>query len=152
MPLPGLVPCPQLWLILPGAMTFSKLMDSVVSKGPFQFIVMALLGLPILGMANHNLLQIFTAVTPSHHCRPPPNASTGPWVLPTRPNGKPELCLRFVYPPNASLPNDTHRATEPCLDGWVYNVSTKNSIVTEVCPEVTPLPHFQQAPHTLQLS
>lgn len=112
-------------------MTFSKLMDGVVSKGPFQFIIMALLGLPILGMANHNLLQIFTAATPSYHCRPPPNASTGLWVLPTGLNGKPELCLRFVYPPNASLPNDTHRATEPCLDGWVYNVSTESSIVTE---------------------
>lgn len=133
-------------------MTFSKLMDGVVGTGPFQFIIMALLGIPILGMANHNLLQIFTAATPSYHCRPPPNASAGLWVLPTGLNGKPELCLRFVYPPNASLPNDTHRATEPCLDGWVYNVSTESSIVTEVCPEATPLPYFQQAPHTLQLS
>ncbi|XP_015983417.2 solute carrier family 22 member 8 isoform X1 [Rousettus aegyptiacus] len=112
-------------------MTFSTLMDSVVSKGPFQFIVMTLLGLPILGMANHNLLQIFTAITPSYHCRPPPNASAGPWVLPMGLNGKPERCLRFVYPPNASLPNDTHRATEPCLDGWVYNISARSSIVTE---------------------
>lgn len=144
-PLPGLVPCPQLWLILPGAMTFSTLMDSVVSKGPFQFIVMTLLGLPILGMANHNLLQIFTAITPSYHCRPPPNASAGPWVLPMGRNGKPERCLRFVYPPNASLPNDTHRATEPCLDGWVYNISARSSIVTEVCPEATPLPHLHPA-------
>ncbi|XP_032138949.1 solute carrier family 22 member 8 isoform X2 [Sapajus apella] len=46
------------------------------------------------------------------------------------PNGKTERCLRFVHPPNASLPNDTQRATESCLDGWVYN-STKDSIVTE---------------------
>lgn len=137
-PLPGLVPCPQLWTILPDAMTFSKLMDNVNSKGPFQFLVTVLLGIPILGMANHNLLQIFTAATPAHHCRPPPNASAGPWLLPTGPNGKPEPCLRFAHPPNASLPNDTQGATEPCLDGWVYNISTGNSIVTEVWPQATP--------------
>ncbi|XP_035118918.1 organic anion transporter 3 isoform X2 [Callithrix jacchus] len=111
-------------------MTFSEILDRVGSMGRFQFLHVAILGLPILNMANHNLLQIFTAATPAHHCRPPPNASTGPWVLPMGLNGKPEKCLRFVHPPNASLPNDTQRATEPCLDGWVYN-STKDSIVTE---------------------
>ncbi|XP_036718171.1 solute carrier family 22 member 8 isoform X1 [Balaenoptera musculus] len=112
-------------------MTFAELVDRVASKGPFQFLHTVLLGLPILSMANHNLLQIFTAATPAHHCRPPPNASAGPWVLPMGPNEKPEPCLRFVYPPNASLPNDTQGATEPCLDGWTYDVSTRDSIVTE---------------------
>ncbi|XP_017359292.1 solute carrier family 22 member 8 [Cebus imitator] len=111
-------------------MTFSEILDRVGSMGRFQFLHVAILGLPILNMANHNLLQIFTAATPAHHCRPPPNASAGPWVLPMGPNGKTEKCLRFVHPPNASLPNDTQRATESCLDGWVYN-STKDSIVTE---------------------
>ncbi|XP_002925398.1 solute carrier family 22 member 8 [Ailuropoda melanoleuca] len=112
-------------------MAFSELIDRVGSKGPFQFLNMVLLGLPVLGLANHYLLQIFTAATPAHHCRPPPNASTGPWVLPKGPNGKPETCLRFIYPPNASLPNDTQGATEPCLDGWAYDPSTADSIVTE---------------------
>ncbi|CAK6449647.1 unnamed protein product [Pipistrellus nathusii] len=112
-------------------MTFSSLMDSVNSRGPFQFLVALLLGLPILGMANHNLLQIFTAATPAHHCRPPPNASAGPWPLPLGPLGRPESCLRFVHPPNASLPNGTRAATEPCLDGWAYNSSSGDSIVTE---------------------
>lgn len=130
---------PQLWLILPGAMTFSELIDRVGSKGPFQLLHVVLLGLPVFGIANHNLLQIFTASTPEHHCRPPPNASAGPWVLPMGLNGKPETCLRFVYPSNASLPNDTQGATEPCLDGWAY-VSTRDSIVTEVRPEATLLP------------
>ncbi|EPQ02241.1 Solute carrier family 22 member 8 [Myotis brandtii] len=49
----------------------------------------------------------------------------------THKSGKPEPCLRFVSPPNASLPNDTRGATEPCLDGWAYNSSTGDSIVTE---------------------
>ncbi|XP_008835703.1 solute carrier family 22 member 8 [Nannospalax galili] len=111
-------------------MTFSEILDRVGSMGPFQYLHVTLLALPIFGMANHNLLQIFTATTPVHYCRPPPNASVGPWVLPLGPNGKPEKCLRFVLPPNASLPNDTKAATEPCLDGWVYN-STRDTIVTE---------------------
>lgn len=113
-------------------MTFAELVDRVASNGPFQFLHTVLLGLPILGMANHNLLQIFTAATPTHHCRPPPNASMEPWVLPMGRNGKPERCLRFAYPSNASLPNDTQGATEPCLDGWTYDVSSRDSIVAEV--------------------
>ncbi|XP_020765342.2 organic anion transporter 3 [Odocoileus virginianus] len=112
-------------------MTFAELVDRVASNGPFQLLHTVLLGLPILGMANHNLLQIFTAATPTHHCRPPPNASMEPWVLPMGWNGKPEPCLRFAYPSNASLPNDTQGATEPCLDGWTYDVSSRDSIVAE---------------------
>ncbi|XP_052029215.1 organic anion transporter 3 isoform X2 [Apodemus sylvaticus] len=111
-------------------MTFSEILDRVGSMGPFQYLHVTLLALPVLGIANHNLLQIFTATTPVHHCRPPPNASLEPWVLPLGPNGKPEKCLRFVHLPNASLPNDTQGATEPCLDGWIYN-STRDTIVTE---------------------
>nr|XP_004656503.2 solute carrier family 22 member 8 isoform X2 [Jaculus jaculus] len=111
-------------------MTFYELLERVGSMGPFQYLHVTLLALPILGIANHNLMQIFTATTPVHHCRPPPNASAGPWVLPMGPNGKPEKCLRFMHLPNASLPNDTQGATEPCLDGWVYN-STRDTIVTE---------------------
>ncbi|XP_048216680.1 solute carrier family 22 member 8 isoform X2 [Perognathus longimembris pacificus] len=111
-------------------MTFSEILERVGSMGPFQYLHLTLLALPILGMANHNLLQIFTATTPAHYCRPPPNASAGPWVLPRGPNGKPEKCLRFVHLPNASLPNETHGTTEPCLDGWVYN-GTMDTIVTE---------------------
>ncbi|XP_037695811.1 solute carrier family 22 member 8 [Choloepus didactylus] len=111
-------------------MTFSELLDRVGSMGRFQFLHLLMLGIPVLGMASHNLLQIFTAATPVYHCRPPPNASAGSWELPTGPDGKPERCLRFVHPPNASLPNGTQRATEPCLDGWVYT-STRDTIVME---------------------
>ncbi|XP_004874486.2 solute carrier family 22 member 8 isoform X2 [Heterocephalus glaber] len=111
-------------------MTFSDLLERVGSMGPFQYLHIVLLSLPILGMANHNLLQIFLATTPAHHCRPPPNASTGPWVPLLGPSGKPEKCLRLVHTPNASMPNTTQVATEPCLDGWVYNTS-RDTIVTE---------------------
>ncbi|KAM6158146.1 organic anion transporter 3 [Rhynchocyon petersi] len=112
-------------------MAFSDLLDRLGGVGPFQFLHLALIGLPVLGMANHNLLQIFTATTLPHHCRPPPNASAWPWVLPTGPDGNPEKCRRFVHPPNGSLTNSTQWATEPCLDGWVYNISNRDSIVSE---------------------
>ncbi|XP_007943190.1 solute carrier family 22 member 8 [Orycteropus afer afer] len=112
-------------------MTFSELLDRLGAIGLFQFRHLSLICLPILGLANHILLQIFTGTTPPHHCRPPPNASAGPWVLPTGLNGKPEQCLRFVYLPNGSLPNGTQGPTEPCLDGWAYNTSTRRSIVSE---------------------
>lgn len=121
-------------------MAFSELMDRVGSKGTFQYLNMVLLGLPVLGLANHYLLQIFTAATPPHHCRLPPNASAGPWGLPKGLDGKPETCLRFIYPPNTSLPNNTQGATEPCLDGWVYDLHTVDSIVTEVRTEGALLP------------
>ncbi|XP_006875125.1 PREDICTED: solute carrier family 22 member 8 [Chrysochloris asiatica] len=112
-------------------MTFSELLDRLGGFGPFQFRHLCLIGLPALGLANHILLQIFTATTPDHHCLPPPNASAGPWVLPTDLDGKAERCLRFVYLPNASLPNGTQGATEPCLDGWAYGINTRYSIVSE---------------------
>ncbi|EGW11914.1 Solute carrier family 22 member 8 [Cricetulus griseus] len=130
-------------------MTFSELLDRVGSMGPFQYLHVTLLALPILGIANHNLLQIFTATTPAHHCRPPPNASVGPWVLPLDPKGKPEKCLRFIHLPNASLPNDTQGPTEPCLNGWIYN-STRDTIVTEVCAAPSALAFSWFLPYTLQ--
>ncbi|XP_023562817.1 solute carrier family 22 member 8 isoform X2 [Octodon degus] len=111
-------------------MTFSDLLERVGNMGPFQYLNIVLLALPILGMANHNLLQIFTATTPAHHCRPPPNASEGPWMPLLGPNGKPEKCLRLAHMPNTSTPNATEVVTEPCLDGWVYN-TTRDTIVTE---------------------
>uniref|UniRef100_F6WSG4 Solute carrier family 22 member 6 n=1 Tax=Ornithorhynchus anatinus TaxID=9258 RepID=F6WSG4_ORNAN len=103
-------------------------------------------------MASHNLLQIFSAATPAHHCRPPPNGSgdgiDAPhgldpqallkvWV-PLRPDGEPERCRRYKQPqwhlaqPNASLPNGTQLDTEPCQDGWSFDHSMFTStIVTE---------------------
>uniref|UniRef100_H0VB30 Solute carrier family 22 member 8 n=1 Tax=Cavia porcellus TaxID=10141 RepID=H0VB30_CAVPO len=111
-------------------MTFSDLLERVGSMGRFQYLHVALLAFPILGMANHNLLQIFTATTPAHHCRPPPNASEETWMPLLDPSGKPEKCLRLAHKPNSSMPNTTQVATEPCLDGWVYN-TTRDTIVTE---------------------
>ncbi|XP_043826831.1 solute carrier family 22 member 8 isoform X3 [Dromiciops gliroides] len=121
-------------------MTFSEILERVGSLGPFQIVHVLLLSTPVLFMASHNLLQIFTAATPAHHCVPAHNASSLASALPVGPNGEPDRCWRFTHPLlegplgplNTTLPNGTQRHTEPCLDGWVYDRSMFTStIVTE---------------------
>ncbi|XP_074087342.1 organic anion transporter 3 [Macrotis lagotis] len=121
-------------------MTFSEILERVGSLGPFQILHVFLLSVPVFFMASHNLLQIFTAATPSHHCLPAHNASSLASALPIGPDGTPDRCRRFTYPLlerslgpwNTTLPNETWSHTEPCLDGWVYDRSLFTStIVTE---------------------
>ncbi|XP_044540653.1 solute carrier family 22 member 8-like [Gracilinanus agilis] len=121
-------------------MSFSELLERVGSMGRFQVLHVLLLSVPILFMASHNLLQIFTAATPAHHCMPAPNASSLASALPLGPNGEPDRCRRFTHPPlegplgpwNSTLPNGTWGHTEPCLDGWVYDRAVfASTIVTE---------------------
>ncbi|XP_038620211.1 solute carrier family 22 member 8-like isoform X2 [Tachyglossus aculeatus] len=136
----------------PNTMTFAEILEQVGSLGFFQIRHLVLLSIPVLMMASHNLLQIFSAATPAHHCRPPPNSSGDGthaphgldpqtllrvWV-PLGPDGEPERCRRYTQPqwhlaqPNASLPNGTQVDTEPCQDGWSYDHSMFTStIVTE---------------------
>lgn len=109
-PLPCQVPCPQPRVMLPGAVAFPELVDRMGSKGPFQSLNPILPGLPVLGLATQSLLQISAGTTPAHPCRPPPNASAGPWVLPKGLDGKSERCLRFTYPPHATLWGPPSRA------------------------------------------
>lgn len=136
-------------------MTFAELLDQIGGMGRFQILQIALLVTPILLTASHNLLQNFSAGIPDHHCRIrlAPNGtyahinwtqmSTGGedvWGVPKDASGQPEKCLRFVateWPPlNASADvggNGTGLATEPCLDGWVYDRSIfTNTIIMEV--------------------
>nr|XP_044986394.1 solute carrier family 22 member 6 [Jaculus jaculus] len=123
-------------------MAFSDLLKQVGGVGRFQLIQVTLVVLPLLLMASHNTLQNFTAAIPTHHCRPPANASLSKdgdleaW-LPRDGRGQPESCLRFISPQreppfsNGTEVNAT-RATEPCIDGWIYDNSTfPSTIVTE---------------------
>uniref|UniRef100_A0A674I2U9 Major facilitator superfamily (MFS) profile domain-containing protein n=1 Tax=Terrapene triunguis TaxID=2587831 RepID=A0A674I2U9_9SAUR len=110
--------------------------------GFFQTILVVLIFLPLLMVASHNFLQNFTAAVPRHWCYIPAGDNdttevTGDLLkiyIPMDGNQEPDRCLRFSTPQWQLLaPNGTStNATEPCLDGWVYDRSVFNStIITE---------------------
>nr|XP_033811623.1 solute carrier family 22 member 6-A-like [Geotrypetes seraphini] len=130
-------------------MAFEDLLDRVGGTGRFQIISVFLLALPVLFIANHNLLQNFTAAIPGHHCQLPPidNANSS-WVagsvklekafIPLDRSYRPERCLRYtraqwwLLESNVTVTNTTEMDTESCKDGWTYDRSEFSStIITE---------------------
>lgn len=135
-------------------MAFSELLDQVGSLGRFQVLQTVALVVPIMWLTTHNMLENFSAAVPSHRCWVPlldnstgqadaPGA-LGPEALlavsiPLGPHHEPHQCRRFRHPqwqlldPNTTATNWSEAATEPCVDGWVYDHSTFTStIVAEV--------------------
>uniref|UniRef100_A0A8D0G6A4 Major facilitator superfamily (MFS) profile domain-containing protein n=1 Tax=Sphenodon punctatus TaxID=8508 RepID=A0A8D0G6A4_SPHPU len=132
-------------------MTFAELLDQVGGMGRFQVIQVALLSIPLLLNACHNLLQNFTAGVPGHRCLIAANHTCDANVtrdldcegllrvsIPLDGNWQPEKCLRFItaqwqlLDSNATAGNRSKGDTEPCTDGWAYNRSVfTNTIVTE---------------------
>uniref|UniRef100_A0A8C3T9L4 Uncharacterized protein n=1 Tax=Chelydra serpentina TaxID=8475 RepID=A0A8C3T9L4_CHESE len=135
-------------------MSFAELLDHVGGMGRFQIIYAILLAIPVFMMANHNLLQNFTAATSEHHCHVHININNTPHTnltgklaakdllrvsIPMDSNQQPEKCHRFVstqwqlLDSNATVTNLTELETDSCADGWVYDKSTFTStIITEV--------------------
>ncbi|XP_034632513.1 solute carrier family 22 member 6-A-like isoform X1 [Trachemys scripta elegans] len=134
-------------------MSFAELLDSIGGMGRFQIIHVALLVIPVLMTASHNLLQNFSAAVPGHHCQIHVTAnSTGGTNMTQRLSTKdllrisipmdgdwePEKCRRFITTqwqllnPNATIANETEMETEPCTDGWTYDKSIfTNTIIME---------------------
>ncbi|XP_058871951.1 solute carrier family 22 member 6-A [Acipenser ruthenus] len=124
-------------------MGFADLLDNIGGLGRFQLIHVALLSIPSLLMASHNLLQNFSAAVPKHHCR----VANRTWpadsqnfslsglgeqdylhaFIPLGKDLKPAKCQRYTEAQwqlvrhNSSLDNATGLETEPCLDGWTYD-------------------------------
>ncbi|XP_074991229.1 solute carrier family 22 member 6-A-like [Calonectris borealis] len=77
-------------------MPFGAVLAQVGGLGRFQVLQTALLAVPILLMASHNLLQNFTAAVPPHRCRVPgvtPSAGATlsvPSVTPGPPGATPD--------------------------------------------------------------
>nr|XP_055167683.1 solute carrier family 22 member 12 isoform X3 [Nyctereutes procyonoides] len=131
-------------------MAFSELLDRVGGLGRFQILQMVALVVPIMWLTTQSMLENFSAAVPSHRCWVPlldnstDQASVpgtlGPKDLltvsiPLGPNHEPHQCLRFRQPqwqlldPNATATNWSEAATEPCMDGWVYDNSTFTSTI-----------------------
>lgn len=145
-------------------MAFSELLEHVGSLGRFQVLQMVALVIPILWLTTHNMLENFSAGVPDHRCWTPlldngtaPDGHLGRTLdpeallavsIPLDPNQQPHQCLRFRQPqwqlldPNVTTGNGSEAATEPCLDGWVYDHSIfASTIVTQVrVPYPTPAP------------
>ncbi|XP_030073484.1 solute carrier family 22 member 6-A [Microcaecilia unicolor] len=139
-------------------MAFADLLEQVGGVGRFQIISVLLLSLPVLFLANHNLLQNFTAAIPKHHCRLLPiDDANASWVagsvklekvfIPLDRSYQPERCLQYTKPQwwllesNFTVTNTTEMDTEPCKEGWTYDRSEFSStVITEwdlVCGQKT---------------
>ncbi|XP_006037188.1 solute carrier family 22 member 6-A-like [Alligator sinensis] len=128
-------------------MSFAELLDRIGGMGRFQLLHIALLVVPVLMTACHNLLQNFSAAVPGHHCRlrlaPNETRHLSPGDLlrvsvPLDAERQPEKCRRFISPQwhllraNGTGANGTEGATEACVDGWTYDRSTfTNTIIIE---------------------
>ncbi|XP_017514661.1 solute carrier family 22 member 12 isoform X4 [Manis javanica] len=131
-------------------MAFPELLDQVGGLGRFQALQTVALVVPTIWLTTQNMLENFSAAVPSHRCWVPlldngtaqasaPGA-LGPKDLltvsiPPGPNHGPHPCRRFRQPqwqlldPNTTATNWSEAATEPCVDGWVYDHSTFTSTI-----------------------
>ncbi|XP_060463085.2 solute carrier family 22 member 11 isoform X4 [Panthera onca] len=129
-------------------MAFTELLDRAGGVGLFQALQVFTLFLPSVLVPSHMLIENFSAAVPSHRCWVPlldnstaqagVSGALGPKDLltvsiPPGPNHEPHRCLRFRQPqwqlldPNGTATNWSEAATEPCVDGWVYDRSTFTS-------------------------
>ncbi|XP_015362538.1 solute carrier family 22 member 12 [Marmota marmota marmota] len=129
-------------------MAFPELLDQVGGMGRFQILQLMALVVPIVLLTMQNMAENFSAAVPSHRCWVPlldngtsqagVTGALSPQALlavsvPRGPNQQPHQCLRFRQPqwqlldPNATATNWSEAATEPCVDGWVYDRSSFTS-------------------------
>lgn len=132
-------------------MAFEELLVRAGGVGLFQVLQMCTLFLSAVLIPFNMILENFSAAVPDHRCWTPvlDNSSEVPANLtreallaisiPLGPDLQPHRCLRFRHPqwqfldPNATAANGSEAATEPCVDGWVYDHSTFTAtVVTRV--------------------
>uniref|UniRef100_A0A8C9BFG4 Uncharacterized protein n=1 Tax=Phocoena sinus TaxID=42100 RepID=A0A8C9BFG4_PHOSS len=131
-------------------MVFTELLEQPGGAGFFQTLQVLTIFLLFVWVPIQLVVENFSAAVPGHRCcaHMLDNGSEAPGNLtpeallavsiPLSPNQEPHQCLRFRQPqwqlldPNATATNWSEAATEPRVDGWVYDRSTFTStIVTE---------------------
>uniref|UniRef100_A0A7N5JP52 Solute carrier family 22 member 11 n=1 Tax=Ailuropoda melanoleuca TaxID=9646 RepID=A0A7N5JP52_AILME len=156
-------------------MAFAELLERAGGVGLFQALQVFTLLLPSMLVPSQLLMENFSAAIPGHRCwvhmldnssEAPANLTSKALLtvsIPPGPNQEPHQCRRFRQPqwqlldPNATATNWSEAATEPCMDGWVYDRSTFTStIVAEVMslvpgPESASRPRPGSGPHVLVL-
>ncbi|XP_005384649.1 PREDICTED: solute carrier family 22 member 11 isoform X2 [Chinchilla lanigera] len=128
-------------------MAFEELLERVGGVGRFQTLQVATLLLPAIFTPFQLLLENFSAAVPDHRCwthmldngsETPANLTQEALLavsIPLGPDQQPQPCRRFRQPqwqrldPNATAANWSEAATEPCVDGWVYDHSTFTATV-----------------------
>ena len=140
-------------------MVFTELLEQAEGVGFFQALQVLTFFLLSVWAPIQLVVENFSAAVPGHRCcaHVLDNASEAPANLtpeallpvsiPLSPNQEPHHCLHFRQPqwqlldPNAMATNWSEAATEPCVDGWVYDRSTFTStIMTEVRASPRPAP------------
>ncbi|XP_047547599.1 solute carrier family 22 member 12 isoform X5 [Lutra lutra] len=128
-------------------MAFAELLERAGGVGLFQALQVLTLLLPSILVPSQMLIENFLAAVPGHRCwvrmldnssEAPANLSSKDLLTVSIPPGlnlDPHQCRRFRQPqwqlldPNATATNWSEAATEPCMDGWVYDHSTFTSTI-----------------------
>ncbi|XP_032215944.1 solute carrier family 22 member 11 isoform X2 [Mustela erminea] len=128
-------------------MAFAELLERAGGVGLFQALQVLTVLLPSILVPSQMLIENFLAAVPGHRCwvRMLDNSSEAPANLSSKDlltvsippglNREPHQCRRFRQPqwqlldPNATATNRSEAATEPCVDGWVYDRSTFTSTI-----------------------
>ncbi|VTJ50939.1 Hypothetical predicted protein [Marmota monax] len=117
-------------------MAFPELLDQVGGTGRFQILQLMALVVPIVLLTMQNMAENFSAANGTSQAGV--TGALSPQALlavsvPRGPNQQPHQCLRFRQPqwqlldPNATATSWSEAATEPCVDGWVYDSSSFTS-------------------------
>ncbi|KAM9302179.1 organic anion transporter 3-like [Gastrophryne carolinensis] len=95
-------------------MALDDVLDAYGLFSPFQSVLLSVLSAPLLLVACHNLMQIFTAAVPPHYCPSNFTSEQCGWSN--------DSCKRYI----SMVSNDT----EPCRPGdWKYDLSTFTSTI-----------------------